>query len=356
VFLARRDLAESTRRVYRMTLLRVAEHLPEQQLTTLLPEDLQAAPDAAYPTASPSGWNRDVATLGSFTAFCLRQGWLANDVSATLERRPVVENHDRALSHAELERPWGRRDVTVRDRCLWRMLYETAARAQEALNLDVTDLDVGNRRARVIRKGSVSTSCTGPPGPPGFCHTWSGSATPNRCSSRHVLCRGTRTSPQRSRPHERTRPAELSAGRPRLQAGDRGPNAAPAPSLGTCPPRRRQRVLTAADGQIPPLQPSFIAALCPSRSGCRRDPHRATRPRYAACVALPARATSPMAMSESDCGHSLCVHELHPTSRVAGADRAHGRAAHIRDLRDRHDHPAAQLTNCYVARSGTGTN
>jgi integrase len=40
-----------------------------------------------------------------------------------------------------------------RDKTLWRLLYETAARAGEALALDVTDLDPTNKRARVIGQG-----------------------------------------------------------------------------------------------------------------------------------------------------------------------------------------------------------
>jgi integrase/recombinase XerD len=38
---------------------------------------------------------------------------------------------------------------------LWRLLYETAARANELLALDVEDLDLANRRARVHSKGGA---------------------------------------------------------------------------------------------------------------------------------------------------------------------------------------------------------
>jgi integrase len=39
---------------------------------------------------------------------------------------------------------------------LWRMLYETAARSAEMLALDVEDLDLLNRRAKVRRKGGAA--------------------------------------------------------------------------------------------------------------------------------------------------------------------------------------------------------
>jgi integrase len=44
---------------------------------------------------------------------------------------------------------------SLRDVLLWRMLSETAARAREILGLDVADLDMPNRSARVRRKGSA---------------------------------------------------------------------------------------------------------------------------------------------------------------------------------------------------------
>jgi integrase len=43
--------------------------------------------------------------------------------------------------------------VPLREKTLWRMLYETAARASEALALDVERLDLANRRAPVRSKG-----------------------------------------------------------------------------------------------------------------------------------------------------------------------------------------------------------
>ncbi|HEV2931089.1 MAG TPA: site-specific integrase, partial [Propionibacteriaceae bacterium] len=43
----------------------------------------------------------------------------------------------------------------MRERTLWRLLYETAARANELLALDVEDLDLANRRALVHSKGGA---------------------------------------------------------------------------------------------------------------------------------------------------------------------------------------------------------
>jgi integrase/recombinase XerD len=43
--------------------------------------------------------------------------------------------------------------VAVREKALWRLLYETAARASEVLPVNVEDLDLNNKRVQVRSKG-----------------------------------------------------------------------------------------------------------------------------------------------------------------------------------------------------------
>ena len=52
-----------------------------------------------------------------------------------------------------IERQLSRRELALREKTLWRMLYETAARASEILALNVEDLDLDNRRASIRSKG-----------------------------------------------------------------------------------------------------------------------------------------------------------------------------------------------------------
>jgi integrase/recombinase XerC/integrase/recombinase XerD len=87
----------------------------------------------------------------SAAAYWQRQGWLAADFSRQLERRKPRPDRSRA----EVEQLLTREDIGLRERALWRMLYETAARSAELLALDVDDLDLPNRRARVRRKGGA---------------------------------------------------------------------------------------------------------------------------------------------------------------------------------------------------------
>ncbi|MET8331893.1 hypothetical protein [Streptomyces sp. NPDC005181] len=46
-----------------------------------------------------------------------------------------------------------RREVHLREKTLGRMLYETAARAEEILGVDIDDLDFAGRRCPVKAKG-----------------------------------------------------------------------------------------------------------------------------------------------------------------------------------------------------------
>jgi integrase len=48
-----------------------------------------------------------------------------------------------------------RDDIAIRERTLWRLLYETAARSAEVLRLDVEEMDLADRRAKVRRKGGA---------------------------------------------------------------------------------------------------------------------------------------------------------------------------------------------------------
>ncbi len=81
--------------------------------------------------------------------------WPARCCRSAGAGRCATEKHDhtRSIALASLERLWERRDIELRERTLWRLLYETAARADEVLRLDVEDLDIPAKRARTRSKG-----------------------------------------------------------------------------------------------------------------------------------------------------------------------------------------------------------
>jgi integrase len=70
-----------------------------------------------------------------------------------LERRKVTQRGDKAIPPARLEALFTDDRHALRERVLWRLLYDTAARAEEILTLDIGDLDTEFRRAPHPRQG-----------------------------------------------------------------------------------------------------------------------------------------------------------------------------------------------------------
>jgi hypothetical protein len=95
-FLDHHDLARSTRRVYRTSLASLVAGLGPATAVGELSGPMLA------------GWWR-------------RRGWLAVDPTDALERRRERVDRTRALTRGQLERLFGRRDLPLRERTLWRL-------------------------------------------------------------------------------------------------------------------------------------------------------------------------------------------------------------------------------------------
>jgi integrase len=155
-FLDQHHLARSTRHVYRASLASLVTGLdPATAVGELSGPMLAGWFRGRYATAAPATWNRELASLRAAAGWWRRRGWLTVDPTAGLERRRERVDRTRALTRSQLERLFARRDLPLRERTLWRLLYETAARVNELLALDVEDLDLANRRARVHSKGGA---------------------------------------------------------------------------------------------------------------------------------------------------------------------------------------------------------
>jgi integrase len=151
-FLAQPDLARGTRRKYAETVDAIGREI--EGITTAA--RMQAITASRWDVAAPATWNRHCATVRSFLAFCAREGLLSGEPTIWLRRRREHVDTTRALPLPALERLWSGRDVPLREKTLWRLLYETAARANEVLCLDVEDLDLPNKRARTLSKGGAT--------------------------------------------------------------------------------------------------------------------------------------------------------------------------------------------------------
>lgn len=147
---------KTTRASYAETLARlVALAGPNRSAATLEPEDYAAVLDR-WTTASGATWNRHLSALTSFTAWAQRQELLATNPARRLERRKNSRRGDRSIPRTRLDTLFTDDRHALRERVLWRLLYETAARAEEILSLNVEDLDTEFRRARIISKGGAT--------------------------------------------------------------------------------------------------------------------------------------------------------------------------------------------------------
>jgi integrase len=126
-------------------------------LSDLNRERLSAAFRKCWGDSRPATWNARRGALGSLLAYCEAQGWVndAKSVMSGIEHRRLAPDRTRALSRAEVSSLLRRPGLPLRDKALFAMLYETAARSSEILALNVEDLDMPSKRARVTRKGGA---------------------------------------------------------------------------------------------------------------------------------------------------------------------------------------------------------
>jgi len=149
-----------TRRVYDSTLRQLRTHLGDDRPVAVLDEPDTATHLAGWftgrwGTRAPATFNRNLDALRSAIGYWRDQEWITLDPTRPLRRRNRAPDRTKALSKADIEQLLTREDHALREKTLWRMLYETAARASEVLALDIEDLDLRNRCAKVRRKGNA---------------------------------------------------------------------------------------------------------------------------------------------------------------------------------------------------------
>jgi RNA polymerase sigma factor (sigma-70 family) len=140
-FLARYTAA--TARSYSQTLGRLGKTLgTDMPLTSLSPDDIARVFALAWNKVAPRTWNRHRAAIRSFS------DWAGlDDLAAGIERRTEPQATTETINPAELETLWAC-DLPLRERTLWRLLYESSAGVKTVLSLNVENLDFADRRAR----------------------------------------------------------------------------------------------------------------------------------------------------------------------------------------------------------------
>ena len=135
-YLATIDHPESrgTHRVYSGMLAELAERFgPGADVGELDPRAVAEWFAGRWGQAAPSTWNVKRSALRAAAAYWTAQGWTGADVAGMLRRRRTAPDRDRALSRAKVERLLTDEKIPLRERTLWRLLYESAARSAEVL-------------------------------------------------------------------------------------------------------------------------------------------------------------------------------------------------------------------------------
>jgi integrase len=145
------DFTRSSRTTYRRVLEGMARELgPERAVAELAADQLAAWFARTRDAYMPTSWNRDRVIVRAFVRHLQDHG-AAVELPAIGHRR-ICPDTTRALSRADVARIL-QAPAPLRERTLWWLLYESAARVGEVLALDIEDLDLANRRARVVGKG-----------------------------------------------------------------------------------------------------------------------------------------------------------------------------------------------------------
>ncbi|MFF7183568.1 hypothetical protein [Streptomyces sp. NPDC008121] len=237
--------------------------------------------------------NRKLSIARKAIGWWQRQGWIECDPTIGIERRPAPPDRIKALAQNQIA-ALRRLDVALREKAQWKMLSESAARADEVLCLNVEDLHPQDKRGKITAKGGATE----------WIHWQSGTAQllprligrrtrgPLFLTDRRAPA-GMPTldmSPETSRARLSYRRAEeifrgehAAAGQsPRLTRGHRGPgrlDTPPAPPQRPDPRRRGRHLHPDAPGPLPPRLSPIPGAICPPRHRLRRPTRRRTRPR-----------------------------------------------------------------------------
>jgi integrase len=149
--------AANTRRGYAVVLNRLVADFGADTNVALLdhePDRVSGWFTFVWGNKAATTFNVRLAALRSACEYWHKQEWLIGDPLVRLRAKPAPPDTSRALSKDRVAEILGS-DSSLRQRVLWHMLYESSARAEEVLMLDVPDLDTTNRCAVVIRKGGA---------------------------------------------------------------------------------------------------------------------------------------------------------------------------------------------------------
>lgn len=147
----------NTVRSYGIGVGKTAERVGEARpLGSVADDEIGEALELLWGTAAVNTWNARRAAVLSWLGWCAEYGYDGPQVPAWTKRLAVPDSETPARSKMAVDRLIARREVHLREKTLWRMLYETAARTEEILGVNIEDLDLAARRCPVKANGARS--------------------------------------------------------------------------------------------------------------------------------------------------------------------------------------------------------
>ncbi|MFK4149582.1 tyrosine-type recombinase/integrase [Streptomyces sp. NPDC004065] len=173
-YLTGAGIAKSSARIYRISLTTWGWMLrgepaptgPDRRGAKPAPFELAAIDDPELPSAlaelaaarademDADTVNRELSIARKALGWWQAQGWIEADPTIGIERRPAPPDRTKALSKPQITALW-QLDASVREKTFWKLLYESAARADEILCLNIEELFPSDKRGRVVSKGGA---------------------------------------------------------------------------------------------------------------------------------------------------------------------------------------------------------
>lgn len=150
------DFMDTTRDSYGLTLQRCIARLDQagagRAAAEVTGEDWHDVLIELWGHRKANTWNRNRAAVATFLKFLRDARVHQVELPALCRPRKVVIDTTKAQEDEELAYLW-EDGVPLRERALWRVLYESSSRAEAVMALDVERVDFQRNRAQAIIKG-----------------------------------------------------------------------------------------------------------------------------------------------------------------------------------------------------------
>ena len=151
-----RDFSPNTRRNFQADLARFCDSVGSQPVASLEDVEIKGYLDTLENQRggkiSPATHNRHFGTLNNLFEWLLRQGEIGANPMKKLECKRVDERLPRPMTREQIETFFSR-VKDLRERALFSLLYLSGLRIDEALSLDIEDVNLADATFRVLGKG-----------------------------------------------------------------------------------------------------------------------------------------------------------------------------------------------------------